>query len=131
MCMIQLQNYIMNCWEHILMSTIVYQIQKEKKMERKYKPKNLFLNAYNYDDWFDIKELTDKEESADLSNMSPLEGDEEVKERKEIKILTPNKLLTRLPISPAQTKVGNNSNKLKNEIKHIMYLLHQHNKIAK
>ena len=104
---------------------------KRKKMEHKYKPKNLFLNAYNYDDWFDIKESTDKEESVDLSNMSPLEGDEKVKERKEIKVLTPNKLLTRLPISPAQTKVGNNSNKLKNEIKHIMYLLHQHNKIAK
>ena len=75
---------------------------KRKKMECKYKPKNLFLNAYNYDDWFDIKESTDKEESIDLSNMSPLEGDEEIKEGKEIEILTPNKLLTRLPISLAQ-----------------------------
>ena len=30
--------------------------------------------------------------------MRPLEGDEEVKERKGLKILIPNKLLTRLPI---------------------------------
>ena len=37
--------------------------------------------------------------------MPPLEGDEEeVKEGKELKMLTPNKLLTRLPISLAQIK---------------------------
>ena len=32
-------------------------------------------------------------------------------------ILTPNKLLTRLPISLAQIKAGNNPNKLKNKIR--------------
>ena len=37
--------------------------------------------------------------------MPPLEGDEEeVKEGKELKMLTSNKLLTRLPISLAQIK---------------------------
>ena len=37
--------------------------------------------------------------------MPPLESDEEeVKEGKELKMLTPNKLLTRLPISLAQIK---------------------------
>ena len=30
-----------------------------------------------------------------------------------------------------QTKAGNNSNKLKNEIRQIRYLLYQHNKITK
>ena len=46
-----------------------------------------------------------------------LEGDEEeVKEGKRLKILTPNKLLTRLPLLLAQIKVGNNSDKLKNKI---------------
>ena len=34
-----------------------------------------------------------------------------------LKILTPNKLLTRLPIRLANIKAGNNSNKLKNEIR--------------
>ena len=49
-----------------------------------------------------------------------------------IKILTPNNLLTRLPILLAQTKSGNNSNKLKNDIREILYLLYlQHIKIAK
>ena len=64
--------------------------------------------------------------------MPPLAGDEEkVKERKGLKILTPNKLLTRIPILLAQIKSGNNSNKLKNEIRQILHLLNQHNKITK
>ena len=63
--------------------------------------------------------------------MLPLEGDEEeVKQGKELKILTPNKLLTRLPILLAQVKAGNNSYKLKNEIRQILSLLYQHNKIT-
>ena len=34
-----------------------------------------------------------------------------------IKILTPNQMLNRLPIALAQLQAGNNSNKLKNEIR--------------
>ena len=50
--------------------------------------------------------------------MPPLEGDEEeVKEGKGLKILTGNKLLPRLPVLLAQIKAGNNSYKLKNEIR--------------
>ena len=45
-----------------------------------------------------------------------------------LKFLAPNKLLTRLLILLAQTKAGSNSNKLKNEIRQILHLLHQHNK---
>ena len=64
--------------------------------------------------------------------MPPLEGDEEeVKEKKELKTLTPKKLLTKLLILLAQVKTGSNSYKLKNEIRQILYLLYQHNKIAK
>ena len=33
-----------------------------------------------------------------------------------LKILTPNQMLSRLPITLAQLKAGNNSEKLKNEI---------------
>ena len=35
-----------------------------------------------------------------------------------LKVLTPNKLLTRLPILLAQIKAGNNSYESKNEIRH-------------
>ena len=72
-----------------------------------------FISWYDYSVWSKNKESTDEEESVYLSDMPPLEGDEEVKEGKGLKILTPNKLLTRLPILLAQIKAGNNSYKLK------------------
>ena len=57
------------------------------------------------------------ERDEDLSDMPPLEGDkeeiEEGKGLKEIKVLTPSKLLTRLPILLAQAKAGSSSYKLK------------------
>ena len=54
--------------------------------------------------------------------MPPLEGDEEeVKEGKGLRTLTPNKLLTQLPILLAQIKAGNISYELKNEIKYYIY----------
>ena len=41
-----------------------------------------------------------------------------------IKTLTPNQMLSRLPISLAQLKAGNNSEKLKNEIRQLLYCLY-------
>ena len=38
---------------------------------------------------------------------------------KGLKILTPNQMLSRLPISLAQLNAGNNSEKLKNEIRQL------------
>ena len=74
----------------------------------------------------------DSDEFINIPDVPPLEGDEEeVKEGKGLKILTPNKLLTRLPILLAQIKAGNNSYILKNEIRQILYLLYQYNKITK
>ena len=66
----------------------------------------------------------------DILFMSPLEGDEEVKKGKTLKIVTLNKLLIRLPVLLAQLKAGNDSNILKNEIGKILYLLYHHNKIT-
>ena len=40
-----------------------------------------------------------------------------------LKILTPNQMLSRLPNSLAQLKAGYNSEKLKNEIKQLLYSL--------
>ena len=63
--------------------------------------------------------------------MLALEGDEEeLKQEKRSKTLTSNKLLTRLPLLLAQIKTVNNSEKLKNEIRQILYLLYQHNKVT-
>ena len=41
-----------------------------------------------------------------------------------LKILTPNQMLSRLSISLAQLKAGNNSEKLRNEIRQIFYFLY-------
>ena len=48
-----------------------------------------------------------------------------------LKILTPNQMLNRLPIILAQLKAGNNSEKLKNKIKQILYSLYQSKKLTK
>ena len=42
-----------------------------------------------------------------------------------LKILTPNQMLSRLPISLAQLKAGNNSEKLKNRIRQLLYSLYR------
>ena len=94
-------------------------IAEKRKLGNKYVPINLFLKTCHYNVWFENKKLTDttsrkssKNESVDLSDMPPLEGDKEVKDGEGSEILTSNKLLTRLPISLAQIKVGNNLYKL-------------------
>ena len=56
--------------------------------------------------------------------MPELESEEPTEQRrnqqgKGLKILKPSPMLSRLPISLAQLKVGNNSEKLKNEIKQL------------
>ena len=54
-----------------------------------------------------------------------LESEESVEQRNKegqvLEILTPNQMLSRLPITLAQLKAGNNSEKLKNEIRQLLY----------
>ena len=64
------------------------------------------------------------QESTELDFSSDMGG-------KGLKILTPNQMLSRLPISLAQLKVGNNSEKLKNEIRQLLYSLHRSKKLTK
>ena len=42
-----------------------------------------------------------------------------------LKILTPDQMLSRLPISLAQLKTGSNSEKLKNQISQLLYSLYR------
>ena len=48
-----------------------------------------------------------------------------------IKIVTPSQMLSRLPISLAQLKAGNNSEKLKNKIRQLLYSLYRLKNITK
>ena len=49
---------------------------------------------------------------------------------KGLKLLTPNQMLSRLPITLAQLKAGNNSEKLKNEIRQLLYSLYRSKNMA-
>ena len=62
--------------------------------------------------------------------MPDLEKEESPEQRRNqegqgLKILTPNQMFSRLPISLAQLKTGNNSEKLKYEIRQLLYYLYR------
>ena len=68
--------------------------------------------------------------------MPELESQESDAERKNqqgegLKILTPNQMLSRLPISLAEVQAGNNSQKLKNEIRQLLYSLYRSKNMTK
>ena len=93
--------YVKKGLKIIMMNLINYQVLKKKRYNKKCIPKTLKLEDYGSD------ELDDEEK---LDDMTPLEGDEkEVREGKGRKILTSNKLLTRLPILLPQIKARHNS----------------------
>ena len=54
-----------------------------------------------------------------------LEINKHSQEGQGIKILTPNQMFSSLPISLAQLKAGNNSEKLKNEKRQFLYSLYR------
>ena len=105
-------------------------------MDLKLNLKNLELATYNYDnekeESVDRTTKLDKKGPGPSPSMPPLGGnEEEVKEGKWSKILTPNKLLTRLAVFLEIIKAGNNSYKPKNGIRQMLFLLYQYNKVIK
>ena len=70
-----------------------------------------------------------------LDDMSPLESEEEEAAQRQrgqgLKIMTPNQLITRSPILLSQVKAGNNSQKLKTEIRQIIYSLYRSKNLSK
>ena len=60
-----------------------------------------------------------------------LELNKEKHSGKGLKILTPDQMLSRLPITLAQLKAGNNSEKLENEIRQLLYFLYRSKKLTK
>ena len=75
-----------------------------------------------------IKQKFDKQPGT--TDMPDLESEESAAQRRNqrgqgLNILTPNQMLSRLPISLALLKAGNNSEKLKNEIRQLLYSLYR------
>ena len=72
----------------------------------------------------------------DTTETPELESEESAAERgnqqgEGVKILTPNQMLSRLPTSLAQLEAGNNSEKLKNEIRQLFYSLYRSKNMTK
>ena len=76
---------------------------------------------------------TDSEsEKLDIAQGRKSESGEESEQKgKDLKIITPKQMTAKLPILLAQLKAGNNSQKLKNEIKQIVYSLHRSKTLSK
>ena len=60
-----------------------------------------------------------------------LKFNEQNQQGKGLKILIPNQMLSRLPITLAQLKAGNNSEKLKNEIRQLLHSLYRSKNMTK
>ena len=68
--------------------------------------------------------------------MPDFESEESAGQRKNqegqgLKTLTQNHMLSRLPITLAQLKAGNNSEKLENEIRQLLHSLYRSKKLSK
>ena len=81
-----------------------------------------------------VEQKSDKQPNT--TDMPELESKETAAQRinqqgKGLKILTPNQMLRRLPIVLAQLKAGNNSEKLKHEIRQLLYSLYRSKKLTR
>ena len=80
--------------------------------------------------YYTPKELKSKpefEESiAEKTKMIRQKSDGKNQTGQGLKILVPDQMLSRLPISLAQLKAGNNSERLKKEIRQLLYCLYQY-----
>ena len=67
------------------------------------------------------------DEQSDATDMPELKTEESTKqeEGQRLKILTPQQMLSRLPILVAQLQAGNNLQKLKNETRQLLYSLYR------
>ena len=76
------------------------------------------------------KEIEKPSEIADVVEKT-LKFNKQNQQGQGLKILTPDQMLSSLPISLAQLKVVNNSQKLKNEIRQLLHSLYRSKKLAK
>ena len=76
------------------------------------------------------KEIEDPESIIEIFE-EILKFNQQKQEGQGIKILSPNQMLSRLSISLAQLQAGNNSEKLKNEIRQLLYSFYRSKNMTK
>ena len=96
--------------------------ETDRDKQRIFTPQNSSINLDDFTYGENYDEL-DEEDRELLRNMN--------KEGKGLKILTNKQMLNRLPILLAQIQAGNNSKKLKNELRQILYSLYRSKALAK
>ena len=130
------------CLKHILMLWHLLFWQK-KLYETKDKKKNNELVELIKVKWSDLKDEIKKMSKEEIEDEKPDKIPKIVEEiiifnnenKKQqglgLKILTPDQVLNRIPITLAQLKAGYNSEKLKNEIRQLLYSLYRSKKLTK
>ena len=96
--------------------------------DKNIKPSDFPHNAKSEPEEFETKL---EESIAERTKMRRQKFDEENQTGQGLKILTPDQMLSRLLISLAQLKAGNNSEKLKSEIRQLLYSLYRSKKLTK
>ena len=86
----------------------------------------------NYDK-SDDEANNEQSNTANIPDLESVEFAEQTRNQsaKGLKILTPEQMLSRLPISLAQLKTGNKSEKLKNEIRQLLCCLYRSKRLSK
>ena len=79
----------------------------------------------------EIKNEKPNEISGIINEILNLNGQVQKQRGLGLKNLTPDQMLSRLPIILAQLNAGNNSEKLKNEIRQLLYSLYRSKKLTK
>ena len=79
------------------------------------------------------EETDEQPDTIDMPELESEESADKIRNQKGVglKILTPNQKLSRLPVILAQLKAGNNSEKLKNEIRQLLYSLYRSKELTK
>ena len=101
----------------------VSDITERKRINNVIKSVKFVLDKFAFDKNVSYSHSDSKQECSD-SEFSDTEGGG-------LKLFTPNQMLSRLPITLAQLKAGNNSEKLKNEIRQLLYSLYRSKKLTK
>ena len=96
--------------------------KRNKDTQRTFAPQDFSINLDNFTYGENYDEL-DEEDRKILRNMN--------KERKGLKILSKQQMFSRLPILLAQIQAGNNSKKLKNKTRQILYSLYRSKALTK
>ena len=115
-------------------------IWQKKLFEIKDANKNSQLVEEIKNRWSNLKDKIEEMSKEEIKKEKPnevsgiinkiLNLNDEVQEQRGsgLNILTPDQMLSRLPITLAQLNAGNNSEKLKNEIKQFLYYLYRSKK---